>query len=97
MAWGLDASEYTSSSIPAQSIKSYKFCSILCAPLSASFFILIFSDAANRSERIRPLSYILLKIHHIMLIFFIHKRRCNHEIRTGLVVGNGDVINLGNP
>ena len=32
-----------------------------------------------------------------MLIFFIHKRGCNHEVGAGLVVCNWNVVYLCNP
>ena len=42
-----------------------------------------------------PLFNILVEVDDVMLILLIHQRRGNHKIGSRFIVGDRDIVNLG--
>lgn len=55
------------------------------------------ADQKNQTalQRLRPLGDVLVEVDDVVFILLIHVFGSDHEIRRGLVVGNGDIIDLG--
>ena len=46
-------------------------------------------------QRLGPLFNILVEVDDVMLILLIHQRRGNHKIGSRFIVGDRDIVNLG--
>ena len=78
---------------PAASQKIKKLCaapalSPYCAPAPSQC-------SARLLQRPRPLGDVLVEVDDIVLVLLIHKFGSDHKVRRGLVVGDGDVVDLG--